>query len=205
MTTIQKSKTLPPAATPLPEPRRIQGWKWKQLGGPELWGWAVGVKIGGMKVELQVSPNTGGKAPEYPHPADADWLFEADPFDGAGDLLESDGAFSLEDALMAIEAFALDGRCFRNGAVSGWSSLAFAKCPPPPIPQPRKSTGWEWSRIFSDKMGWINGEVFILSVEGRWAVANQTEKKAPRTFETMRKAFDAAEELLGADKASRAP
>lgn len=212
MTTTQKSKANPSKAlsaapTPLPEPRRIKGWKWKQLGGPELWGWAVGVKIRGMKVELQVSPNTGSRAPEYPHPADADWLFEADASEEAGDLLESDGAFSLEDALMSIEAFALDGRCFRNGEGGGWSSVSFAKCPPPPIPQPRETAGWEWRQLFSDGMGWLKADVLILPVPGGWLVARWSERELEnpphQVFETTRKAFAAADAILTADEAAR--
>ena len=73
-------------------------------------------------------------------------------------------------------------------------------CPPPPLPEPRRITDWKWHGIFSDLMGWFSGDFLITQAGHTWIVAKMSErgvKDAPyQKFETMRAAFDAAEEIL---------
>ena len=185
--------------TPLPAYRRIQGWKWEEIGSG-WWGWTVRVKMKGQrgKGRLLVYPCTDNP-PEYPYPAAASWLFDAEG-PGDGGTFDTDVANSLEEALASAEAVALDGRCFRNGEGGRWCSPAFAHCPPPPLPEPRKIADWKWHGIFSDLMGWFSGDVLITQAGYTWIVAKMSErgvKGAPhQEFETMRAAFDAAEEIL---------
>ena len=175
---------------------------WDDIGSG-YWGWKVAIKIkgeGNKKGRLIVLP-AGDSPPEYPYPSAAVWLFDAetetgDPFD----TLDNGGAASLEEAMMAVEAIALDGRRFHNGIYGGWRGTDQADCPPPPLLKPRKITGWKWEQLFNDAMGWSNGDVMVVDGNDGWDVIlwpdGDEKKTSSQMFPTMREALDAAEGIL---------